>query len=310
MKSPWHSSIVPEHAAGLTLEQFLRQELGVSGRMLQRLTRIRGIRWNREETFLQRKVKSGDQVAIKLKPRAAAPPRSTGMRAEILWQDRRALVVNKPAGLASHAEGKGTAITLIDVLREQLTRGDHTPGVHLVHRLDRPTSGTLLVAKDSLAHAQLDAELRTGTIERSYLARVAGTLSEAEFTIDAPIKRDVTHATRRCVDAKGQSASSRIKQLAYDAATDTTLVQLWPITGRTHQLRVHLQHLGHPILGDRLYGGRTHERLLLHAWQLSFSVPWRDGERIAVTATPPPALSVPETPSDSPPAPGDAPKLT
>jgi RluA family pseudouridine synthase len=157
-----------------------------------------------------------------------------------------------------------------------------------VHRLDRPTSGALLVAKDSLAHAQLDTELREGRIERSYLARVAGVIADDELAIEAPIGRDTSHATRRAIDPAGQAASSRVLVLAREE--QTTLVRLWPITGRTHQLRVHLAHLGHPILGDRLYGGPEYARLLLHAWQLSFALPWKGGERVEVTAEPPAEL--------------------
>jgi tRNA pseudouridine32 synthase/23S rRNA pseudouridine746 synthase/23S rRNA pseudouridine1911/1915/1917 synthase len=289
--SPWLKRTVPDHAAGWTLEEFLRQEMGVSGRLIQRLTRIRGIRWNREETFLGRKVRAGDEVAVKLKPRGAAAPRAVKERVPVLWKDSRALVVAKPAGMASHAEGPRSGTTLVDVLRAQLARPERNAGVHLVHRLDRPTSGALLVARDALAHAQLDQLLRDGAIERSYLARVVGVIAEDELVIDAPIGRDETHATRRKVDAAGQPAQTRLRVLARDE--QTTLVQLWPVTGRTHQLRVHLAHLGHPILGDRLYGGSEHARLLLHAWKLSFALPWKDGERVEVSAEPPAELVPP-----------------
>lgn len=290
-KTPWLKRTVPDHAAGWTLEQFLRQEMGVSGRLIQRLTRIRGIRWNKQETFLGRKVRAGDEVAVKLKPRGSAAPREMQERVPLLWKDSRALVVAKPAGMASHAEGPRSGTTLVDVLRAQLSRPERNAGVHLVHRLDRPTSGALLVARDALAHAQLDQLLRDGQIERSYLARVAGRIAEDELAIDAPIARDESHATRRKVDPAGQPARSRVRVLARDEGT--TLVQLWPETGRTHQLRVHLAHLGHPILGDRLYGGPEHARLLLHAWKLGFALPWKDGERVEVSAEPPPELAPP-----------------
>jgi 23S rRNA pseudouridine1911/1915/1917 synthase len=155
------------------------------------------------------------------------------------------------------------------------------PGI--VHRLDRDTSGVILVAKNDAAHNALARQLKERTIEKVYLALVEGTPKPAEGTIDAPIARDPRRRQRMAVVEGGRDAATAYRVIERFAGY--SLVEARPKTGRTHQIRVHLAAIGHPIVGDRLYGKRSEliDRQFLHALRISFAHP-RSGERTTVEA--------------------------
>ncbi|GED52204.1 MULTISPECIES: RluA family pseudouridine synthase [Brevibacillus] len=285
-KKGWLEYEVAEADAGLTVESIVREKLHVSGRMLQRLTRSKGVLLNRKPPFLKRVVKAGDKVAVRVQdqPGQDASPQQAAQRkqgksveaalpVEILYEDEHLLVANKPAGMMVHPVKQDQQGTLVHALAEYLREKGEPDRVHPVHRLDKETSGAILVGKTSYGHQLADRLLRDGSLHREYLAVVCGRLEEANGTISAPIGRDPRHPTRRKVTERGEEAVTHYELEAFSA--DTSLVRVWLETGRTHQIRVHFRHIGHPLAGDGMYGGRRDllRRQALHASKLSFPHP-------------------------------------
>lgn len=229
------------------------------------------------------RVAEGQRIVIEVPDQAAAPEdvaASTDL--EIVLEDDDLIVVDKPAGLVVHPAPGHPSGTLVQMLAGTVAGGeDWRAG--LVHRLDRDTSGLLLLAKTVEAHAALKAQLEARDVERRYLALVEGRPSSRTGTIDAPIGRDRRVRTRHSTDT----------QTPRDARTHFTLIESLPRhslldvrldTGRTHQIRVHLEAIGHPVAGDPVYGHGGVlglERQFLHAALLAFDHP-RSGERVSL----------------------------
>lgn len=297
-QSRWREYIVTEADTELTVEQVVREKLMVSGRMLQRLTRSKGIQLNRKTPFLGRKVKAGDRISVRVadKPDLAASEMAQLMvnpdlpAPDVLYEDKEYIIVNKSAGMMVHPVNEGQNETLVHVLATYWAAKGAAAVPHPVHRLDKETSGTVLVAKSSYAHQLADRLLRDNKISREYLAVVAGVVADDAGAISAPIARDPFHKVRRRVHANGEAAITHYKVMARSEVK--TLVQAWLETGRTHQIRVHFSHLGHPLIGDTLYGGKrnTATGQALHAHRLSFVHPIT-GDTIAVTAKVPAGLA-------------------
>ena len=220
------------------------------------------------------------------------PPRPMDLTPEplpltILYEDADLAVVHKPCGMVVHPAAGNEQGTLVHALLYHLqdlsgVGGVARPGI--VHRLDKDTSGLLLVAKNDAAHQALSAQLKARTMCKLYGALAAGGFSQAEGCIDAPIARDPKDRKRMAVVRGGRAASTGYR-VAGQVGKDSLLC-LRLITGRTHQIRVHLRSAGHPILGDPLYGGKRAgeaSRLMLHAYKLAFAQP-TTGERIVATA--------------------------
>lgn len=180
------------------------------------------------------------------------------LRGAILHEDDGMLVINKPAGLPVHS-GSGQAWGVIDVLRS-LYGGD--TGLQLAHRLDRDTSGCLVVARNHLRLRELHDQFRDGTLRKRYTALLQGNLRHAEIRVDVPLDREARVRGERTVrtDPEGQASQSRFRVVR--KLPGATLVQVAITTGRTHQIRVHAQHLGHPVAGDDRYGNREFNRRL------------------------------------------------
>ncbi|MEJ8544238.1 RluA family pseudouridine synthase [Brevibacillus borstelensis] len=295
-KKGWLEYEVAEEDAGLTVERIVKERLHVSGRMLQRLTRSKGLLLNRRPPFLKRAVKAGDKVSIRVmdQPAPDASPRQAGERqqgqhfdavlpVEILYEDEHLLVANKPAGMMVHPVKQDQKGTLVHALAEYLRGKGEPDRVHPVHRLDKETSGAILVGKTSYGHQLADRLLRDGSLHREYLAVLCGCLENPAGTISAPIGRDPRHPARRLVTDRGEAAVTHYERAASSA--ETTLVRVWLETGRTHQIRVHFRHIGHPLAGDGMYGGRRDllKRQALHASRLSFPHPIT-GEEIVCAA--------------------------
>ena len=198
----------------------------------------------------------------------------------VLHQDKDLLVIDKPTGLLS-VPGRGEGLRDSAWSRALAIH----PLCQVVHRLDMATSGVLLFALRRKAEATMRAQFSDRTVEKWYLARVLGRLAPSEGTIELPLAADSTQPPLQRVDVGGRPALTRWKVLGHDQ--DSTLVELRPLTGRSHQLRVHMAALGHPILGDPLYGPgialSAAPRLLLHAAALSVTHPY-SGERLTFTA--------------------------
>ena len=216
----------------------------------------------------------------------------------VLYQDEHLAVVVKPCGMVVHPAAGNPDGTLVNALMYHLDHlsgigGEMRPGI--VHRLDKDTSGLLLVAKDDATHAALSADLSQRRMEKHYYAVVAGVMKEDEGVIDAPIGRSHTDRTKMAIDPAGRP--SRTEWKAVRRWQDRTLLDVHLITGRTHQIRVHMQSIHHPVLGDPIYGHKglpAAPRLMLHAWSLSFTHP-ATGERMTFTAPPEAAFGVPES---------------
>lgn len=227
-----------------------------------------------------RMVRAGMRLRV-----AGDTPEAKHVSLSIVYEDADCIAIDKPAGMPAQPTRSAAAGTALDVLIDQLSeRAGRRVRLWLVHRLDAPTSGVLLFAKTRAAAAALGKAFQDRAVEKNYVARVAAGATESALrtvgsgVIDLPL-RNV--GGRAKVVAAGKPAQTEWCVLGRDA--DTMLLRLHPITGRLHQLRAHLHASGHPILGDRLYGGPPAERLMLHAAKLSFCHP-RSGERIVIAS--------------------------
>ncbi len=203
-------------------------------------------------------------------PDSYLPPPDSGL--DIIYQDQHLVAVSKPAGLLS-VPGRGE-----DKSDSMATRVQKEyPDALVAHRLDRDTSGLLIFPLGAAVHRRFSLMFEKREMKKSYVAVVLGKLAQDQGVVDQPLLVDWPNRPRHIVDlANGKPAQTRYKMISYDAVSNTSRVALEPITGRTHQLRVHMQFLGHPIVGDTLYGGNADGRavrLLLHAHTLDFSHP-------------------------------------
>lgn len=212
-----------------------------------------------------------DEIAIKLPEQEQA-----SAELPILYEDADVIVVNKPSGLLTHAKGGlSTEPTVAEIIRPQTSFASDTDRPGIVHRLDRDTSGILIIAKTADAAAHLQRQFAQRTAKKTYLAVTDGVPKLAAAKIDLPIGRNPSAPSTFRIDPNGKPAQTTYRVLA---ATDTqALIELKPTTGRTHQLRVHMAHLATPIVGDRIYGKPDASRLMLHAHKLEITLP--SGER-------------------------------
>jgi 23S rRNA pseudouridine1911/1915/1917 synthase len=280
----WLEHRVSDAEAGSTVVDLLTTSLGVSRRRLQKLTRSSGILLNGRPTFLQRKLRAGDVLAHRTSDTGAPTLEGEEMELEILHEDADVLVLNKPAGILVHPVGGTSTGTLAHGVAHHF-RGE---GVHSqvrpVHRLDRDTSGAVLFAKSASAHRRLDEALRAHGIGREYVALVAGSVELDAGEIDLPMGDHPSRRGLRAVTPRGVSARTRYQ--VEERFENATLVRLHLETGRTHQIRVHLSHIGHPLLGDIPYGGprATIRRQALHAERLVFFHPTAPATQLVCVA--------------------------
>ena len=284
---PTRLVVTPEYDGG-RLDVHLAQATALSRRRARALAGA-GLVWRNGKAVrvLSRPVRTGDVIDV-LRPHGelGVPARPETPPVSILHEDRWIVAVDKPAGVLSQpAERRDPGDLSCDVrLLLQLAAAEgRRPELHLVHRLDRLTSGVLLFSRHGRAAAALQAAWNAGAVERLYLAVVEGEPPFDETVIEAPIARDRGHAWRFAVAERGREAVTRVRVLG--RADGRAAVACTLVTGRTHQVRVHLAHAGFPVLGDVLYGaGRgTAPRPLLHAFRLRLPHP-RTGEPLTVTA--------------------------
>ena len=212
-----------------------------------------------------------DEIAVKL-------PEQEQANAElpVLYEDDDVMVVNKPSGLLTHAkDGLSTEPTVAEIIRAKTSFASDTDRPGIVHRLDRDTSGVLIIAKTADAAAHLQRQFAQRTAKKTYLAVTDGVPKLAAAKIDLPIGRNPSAPSTFRVDPNGKPAQTNYQVLA--VADSKALIELKPTTGRTHQLRVHMAYLNTPILGDRVYGKPDASRLMLHAHKLEITLP--SGER-------------------------------
>jgi 23S rRNA pseudouridine1911/1915/1917 synthase len=189
----------------------------------------------------------------------------------ILYEDDDCVVINKPAGLLSHSKGAFNPEATVATWLSTRLSGVSGERAGIVHRLDRATSGVMICAKTSEATTWLQKQFSTRKVDKHYNAIVSGTIEPEEAIIDIPIGRNPKEPSTFRADVNGKSAITRYKVIKI--GDKLSLLDLNPQTGRTHQLRVHLNYLGHPIVGDTLYGGIKADRMYLHALSLDILLP-------------------------------------
>jgi len=230
-------------------------------------------------------LRGGDRVDVSP---VAPPPLEAApedLPVEVLYQDAAVIAINKPAGLVVHAGAGAHSGTLVNRLVHHFQSlsnvgGELRPGI--VHRIDRGTSGVLLVARNDAAHRTLAAQFAARTVEKTYLALVEGQVPAESGRITSPITRDPVRRTRMTARlGRGRSALTEYRVRA--RFKGFTYLEIRIGTGRTHQIRAHLSSIGHPVAGDRLYGAKARERIFLHAWRIGFESP-AAGARVTVEA--------------------------
>lgn len=288
----------PEHSPERLDRYVARCLRDVSRSRVARLLEGGYVRLNGGVAPKSERVQPGDVVEVELPPPEPATIAPEPIPVDIRYQDADLLVLEKPAGLVVHPSAGHRSGTLVNALLHHVKDLSGIGGVlrpGIVHRLDRDTSGLIVVAKNDAAHRQLAAALKRREISRAYLAAAWGHLRADEQTVDQPIGRSPTHRQRMAVVARGRSAVTHLRRLERWRAADLLRVQL--DTGRTHQIRVHLAFIGHPVVGDATYGAAAERgvsgpdrvwarqlsarvpRQFLHAAELAFRHP-RTGERM------------------------------
>lgn len=264
---------------GLRLDQYIikKIDIPISRSRIQSLINSENITVNQKPTKAHYKVKENDLLLVNIPPPAEPKVLPQEIPLNILFEDEHVLVVDKPEGMVTHPAAGHNCGTLVNALLGRgcelsAISGPLRPGI--VHRLDKETSGVMVAAKTDFAHQKLARQFQAHTVKRRYVALVKGRLVHNEGVIDLPIGRDMHNRQKMAVNffKKSRPALTRYRVLKrYRAAT---LLELTPHTGRTHQLRVHLQSLNHPVLGDGRYGKSAgFKRLALHAVLLGFEHP-------------------------------------
>jgi 23S rRNA pseudouridine1911/1915/1917 synthase len=285
-------SFIVETDEAPRLDTLVAERLGLSRNRAAQLIEAGEVRVNGAVPRKRDRPARGDTVEVRLPPPQPSSLNPEAIPLDILYQDSAFLVVNKPAGLVVHpAPGHATG-TLVHALLHRVgdlsgIGGVLRPGI--VHRLDRDTSGLMLVAKHDEAHRRLASDLKERRIRRVYLAALWGHLARESITVDAPIGRDPSERKRMAVLADGRRAVTHFRRVERWTAAELVRAELE--SGRTHQIRVHARHLGHPVVGDAIYGAgrergfagaarrwagelaRRTPRQFLHAAELAFQHP-------------------------------------
>lgn len=291
---------VPAEAAGERLDRFLAASSGLTRARIQALIAGGQVRVGGGPRKASALLRGGEQITLTLPPPEPSDLRPEPIPLDVLYEDADLLVINKQAGLVMHPAGGRRTGTVVNALLHHCPDlrgigGVERPG--LVHRLDKDTSGCLVVAKTAAAHEGLSRQFSARQVRKTYLALVRGSLRERSGRITVPIGRQLRHRKKMGVrTARGREAATAFRVLR--DLPGATLLEVTLETGRTHQIRVHLAHLGHPVVGDALYGGRREQRAreggggpvaprqLLHAWRIAFTHP-RTGEAVVGEAPPP-----------------------
>ena len=275
--------VVPREHARMRVDLFLVKALPEFSRSrIQQLIRAGYVRLNSTTTRAHQLVRAGDQIEVTQPPPQTIEARSEPIPLEILYEDDDLIVINKAAGMTIHPGAGQREHTLVNALLHHCCTlsgigGKERPGI--VHRLDKETSGCLVAAKNDVAHRQLSKQFTARTVEKIYLALVAGKLRTQMGVIENKIGRHPVYRQRMSVSSpRGRAAKTEYRVLR--STEQASLIECKLHSGRTHQIRVHLHHLGNPVLGDKIYAPRfakNFPRQMLHAWKLGFSHP-RTGE--------------------------------
>lgn len=294
---------VPDELAGQRIDNFLQARLkGVPRSRIYRILRKGEVRVNKGRVKAEYKLCAGDLVRVppvRAAEQAPAPVAGEGLRQllreSILYDTGGLLVINKPAGLAVHG-GSGVRLGLIEVLRQMYPEQRF---MELVHRLDRDTSGAIMVARKRSVLQHVQSELRAGRVGKSYLALAAGKWPRGRKVVEAPLRKNTLKSGERMVSVHPEGKASETRFQVLERFPGATLVSAVPVTGRTHQIRVHAQFVGCPLAGDTKYTADEVnaefrelglKRLFLHSAEVRCSLP--GGDKVKVEAPLPAELEV------------------
>jgi 23S rRNA pseudouridine1911/1915/1917 synthase len=275
--------VVPKEDARMRLDLFLVKSLPEFSRSrIQQLIRAGFVRVGGPTARPHQPVRSGDEIEVTEPPPEKVQTEPEAIPLTILYEDDDLIVINKATGMTVHPGAGQREHTLVNALLHHCSMlsgigGKERPGI--VHRLDKETSGCLVAAKNDVAHRELSKQFTARTVEKIYLALVAGKLRKETGIIENKIGRHPVHRQRMSVSSpRGRAAKTEYRVLR--SSEQASLVECKLHSGRTHQIRVHLHHLGNPVLGDKIYAPRLAKdfpRQMLHAWKLGFRHP-RTGE--------------------------------
>ncbi|MCI6188983.1 MAG: RluA family pseudouridine synthase [Clostridium sp.] len=273
---------------GIVIREFLKEELELSSRLIRRAAIEKRIFVNKEVVRMRKILHTGDIVEVKLERVESQDIIPEKMDLNIVYEDDDILVLNKPPYTVVHPTRGYPTGTLANGILYYFNETNQNCIVRLVSRLDMDTSGLIIIAKNQYAHMALSKEMQLNHLEKRYLAVVHGHLEKEEGTIDLPIFKPENEESifKRIIDERGQRSITHYKVIK--KFEDADLVECLLETGRTHQIRVHLSHIGHPIYGDTLYGyGQDEKELIprqaLHAYGLDFKSP-RTKEQLSLRA--------------------------
>jgi 23S rRNA pseudouridine1911/1915/1917 synthase len=261
---------------GERLDKYVAEQCQLSRSYAQKLIDVGRVTINGLAAKSSQKLNASDKVAVSMPPPSPISLAPEDIPLKIVFEDSDLIVVDKPAGLLVHpAAGQHTG-TLVNAILARCPdlgeiNGSIRPGI--VHRLDKDTSGLMMVAKNDAAQKSLSRQIKQRSIKKGYLALVLGRLTPEHGAIDAPIGRHPRDRKRMAVVSGGREAKTEYRVIKY--MDDHTLLEVMPETGRTHQIRVHLAAIGHPVFGDHIYGKRSVilGRQFLHAHRLGFRLP-------------------------------------
>ncbi len=287
---PWHGEVSPA-LGGLRLDQALVIMLPEHSRnRLQNWIRTGNVLVNGQPVGVRDKVWGGESITVFPEhDTAAGPDEPEDIPLDIVFEDPAIIIINKSAGLVVHPGNGNHTGTLLNALLHHTTGAADLPRAGIVHRLDKDTSGLMVVAKTLKAHTDLVRQMHGRTVKREYLAVVQGEIDGAG-TVDAPLARDPILRTKRAVHPMGKQAITHYT--VEERFPSATLLRCSLETGRTHQIRVHMKHIGHPLVGDKTYSnvrrgrGMSFPRQALHATKLALNHPYT-GERMEWEVPPP-----------------------
>lgn len=282
---------INEENVGKRIDSFIPMvQEDISRSMVQKLIEQKNIKVNGKETKHSYKLKLNDEIEIFVPEAKEIDLKAQDIPLNVIYEDNDIIVINKPKGMVVHPANGNPDGTLVNAVmnkcKDSLSGigGEIRPGI--VHRLDKDTSGAIIVAKNDKAHIALSEQLKNHEVKKTYLALVRGIIKENEATINMPIARSKKDRKKMDVDKNGKEAITHFKVLGR-YKNKYTLLQINLETGRTHQIRVHLSHIGYPIIGDEVYSNGKNEWNVsgqcLHAWKLEFIHPIT-GKKISLEA--------------------------
>lgn len=283
--------VVPVEAAGVRADRFAADRSGLSRSYVQKLIGEGRVTLDGAPVRANTQLPAGGTLRLDVPPPVPLDVAPEAIPLDVVYEDDDILIIDKPAGLVVHPSAGHATGTLVNALLARETRYGGIAGVQrpgIVHRLDKDTSGLLMVAKDDRAQASLMAQLKARRVKKTYLALVEGAVEAPAGRIEAPIGRDPRNRLRHAVASDGRAATTGYR--VRERLPGWTFLEVDLVTGRTHQIRVHMAALGHAVAGDPLYGTGTARRgpdglsrLFLHAWRLELLSPG-DGHLIRAEA--------------------------